>query len=86
MKIEIVDYFDVWGNQEDGWEVNDVIVHRDIEVETSESIFEKLIDMRLIPQDSEWEDYQIMDWVYGFELIDKQNDLPICAVYFVEQY
>lgn len=83
MKIEIVDYFDVWGNEEDGWEVNDVIIHRDVEIETSEDIFEKLIDLRLIPQDSEWEDYQVMDLGESVEFIDKQNDLPICAVYFV---
>ena len=83
MKIEIVDYFDVWGNEKDGWEVNDVIIHRDVEIETSEDIFEKLIDLRLIPQDSEWEDYQVMDLGESVEFIDKQNDLPICAVYFV---
>lgn len=29
MKARLIDYFDVWGNEEDGWEVNNLCVLED---------------------------------------------------------
>jgi len=83
MKIEIIDYFDVWGNEKDGWDINDVIRHKDIKVKNdNDAIFEKLIELNLIPQGKTWEDYYILEWDNGFELYDLTNDKPICAIYF----
>jgi len=82
MKIEIVDYFDVWGNQEDGWEVNDVIRHT-VEVDKESDVFLELSKRGIVEFNSTYADYFVMDMENGFELFDKETDLPICAVYFL---
>ena len=46
-KYKVVDYFDVWGNAEDGWEVNDVCIYYDTD-ETCLRISEETTDEEII--------------------------------------
>ena len=41
---KLIDYFDVWGNAEDGWEVNDLTTVEDDIVITEDSSDEDIID------------------------------------------
>lgn len=41
---KLVDYFDVWGNEEDGWEVNDLTTVEDDIVIAEDSTDEEIID------------------------------------------
>ena len=41
---KLIDYFDVWGNAEDGWEVNDLTTVEDDIVIAEDSTDEEIID------------------------------------------
>ena len=41
---KLIDYFDVWGNATDGWEVNDLTTVEDDIVITEDSTDEEIID------------------------------------------
>lgn len=41
---KLIDYFDVWGNAEDGWEVNDLTTVEDDIIITEDSSDEEIID------------------------------------------
>ena len=78
---KLIDYFDVWGNEEDGWEVNDVTtVENDIviaEDSTDEEIIDFLVRIEYLKPETK-------DLVYlesydneMIEIIARENDYPI---------
>jgi hypothetical protein len=79
-KYEVINYFDVWGNKTDGWEVNNQCAEGYILV-TDYTDYEELVGhlkaMDLLhyevkPEELEWyNDYEII------ELFDKRNGMPL---------
>lgn len=81
--FDLVDYFDVWGNEEDGWEVNDVsIVERDIWISddtTEEELFNFLKDsVGYFNKDVKFSDVEIIwDSPEFIEFFDASNGYPL---------
>ena len=81
MIYRLVDYYDVWGNEEDGWEVNDVI-RTDIVIElddknTGEDVIDELIYAEYLY--SAAKDKIRVDWFEPefIELFNNDNDYPL---------
>lgn len=83
MKYVVIDYFDVWFNDEEGYFVND-LARTNIEIEiadddTHENIISKLISAGYLAEESincieiEWYDEMC-------ELFDKDTYEPICRL------
>ena len=80
-KYKIVDYFDVWGNPIDGWEVNDLTtVEEDIviaEDSTDEEIIDFLIQIEYLkPEAKELVHLESYDNEM-IEIIQTKDDYPI---------
>jgi hypothetical protein len=85
-KYTVVDYFDVWGNTEDGWEVNNLAKVGEIEVQDYTNyieIVDKLMDIEyfafgnkedVVAQLEIYNDYDMI------EIFRKDNDMPICRL------
>ena len=80
--FDLVDY-DVWGNEEEGWEVNDVsIVERDIWISddtTEKELLDFLAGFYLDPKavdrcEVEWTDPDLI------EIFEKDTYMPICSL------
>ena len=56
-----------------------------VEVKKEDDIWNELADRLLIPFDSCYDDFTVIDWDNGFELLNKETDLPICAVHILEE-
>lgn len=76
--FSLIYYFDVWGNQEDGWEVNDqTIVINNLNIPSNisnEELINKLIDMDYLSNENvrvEW--YSDM----MCEIFSSANDKPL---------
>lgn len=89
-KYKLVDYFDVWGNEEGGWDVNNVCSYyntdetclRISEDATDEEILEYLVQIGYLKTIDE--SVKITDVVYlescdieVIEIIQTYNDLPL---------
>lgn len=52
-RYELIDYFDVWGNVSDGWEVNNqCVLFRELQISdkaTDKEIISCLVDIKFIP-------------------------------------
>lgn len=81
--FDLVDYFDVWGNEEDGWEVNDqAVVENDIWISddtTERELLEFLAGFYLNPSAVdkcvvEWNDPDFI------EIFDADTYMPICRL------
>lgn len=72
-RFQVINYFDVWGNSRDGWEVNnlcreDVVVDID-DADTDEDVIRKLGDAGFLASDA-WEQGARIDSCGGFEMIE----------------
>lgn len=89
-KYKLVDYFDVWGNEEDGWDVNNVCIYyntdetclRISEDATDEEILEYLVQIGYLKTIDE--SVKITDVVYlescdieVIEIRQTENDFPL---------
>lgn len=80
-KYKIVDYIDVWGNAEDGWEVNDLTTAEDDIVIAEDSTDEEIIDLLirigyLTPEVKELVYLESYDNEM-IEIVARENDYPI---------
>ena len=84
-KYKIVDYFDVWGNPVDGWEVNDLTSYYDTdetclqisEDATDEEIIDFLIQIEYLkPEAKELVHLESQDNEM-IEIVQIKNDYPI---------
>ena len=82
---DLVDYFDVWGNEEDGWEVNNQSVEADDIFISDDTTDEELLDylkgIRYFNQDVKLSDIYI-DWGDGdfIEIFKADDMMPICSL------
>ena len=80
----LVDYFDVWGNEEDGWEVNnlsiefnDLYLAPDI---TNEEIIDYLKNIGYFTKDVQMSDLSICDDGDMIEIEKADNGMPLCRL------
>lgn len=77
-KWQLIDYFDVWGNAEDGWEVqNQCITKNELlisESATDEEILRMLADIHYLKSSSV---AKLEDHIDSIEIIAIQNDMPL---------
>ena len=87
-KYRLVNYFDVWGNEEDGYEVNNLCYEEDIielEVGDHDEIIRKLKDCGfLVPGTKEeqldiWNDYEMI------ELYEAARNYPLCRLELIQE-
>ena len=82
---DLVDYFDVLGNEEDGWEVNNQTVEADDIFISDDTTDEELLDylkgIRYFNQDVKLSDIYI-DWGDGdfIEIFKADDMMPICSL------
>jgi hypothetical protein len=86
---QLVDYFDVWGNEEDGYEVNnlsrlDIYIYITDEA-TKEDIIKELIVCDYLKPNASLENIEV-EWNDEFfiELFQKDNMYPICRLELVD--
>ena len=81
-KWRLIDYFDVWGNEEDGWEVNDqtelfddLVITDDA---TDEDIINYLISIGYLAKETQTDAVSI-DWIDDdiAEIVQVYNDMPL---------
>lgn len=83
-KLRLVDYFDVWGNEDDGWEVNNQCVIMDDIVLDEEAVNDDIVSFLImcgyLKQGTDVEDL-IIDWEDSFiELYQKEDGRPLCCL------
>lgn len=78
---KLIDYFDVWGNPIDGWEVNDLITaFYDIciaEDATDEEIIDFLIQIEYLKPEAKELVYLESQYNEMIEIIQTKDDYPI---------
>ena len=83
MTYEVVDYFDVWGNDEDGYTVNNSIVSGKVELDkdaTNAEIIHTLKDFGILGEYANEDTIAIEGDDMFMELFGKDNDYPICLL------
>jgi hypothetical protein len=85
-KFRLVDY-DVWGNADEGWEVNqefgvaDITVSYDSDEPTEDEIFAALFDKGYLNPENR-DEYEL-DWGYDrVDILIAESQRPVCAVKF----
>lgn len=86
-KWELWDYFDVNGNENDGWEINDQTRVRDdiviFDGAVNDDIVRYLVEQEYLQSEAKVDDFYIL-WESDFvEVYDKQNGKPL--FYFRKQ-
>ena len=82
---KLIDYFDVWGNETDGYEVNDKIdtnIMLEIPYDvTDEELISKLVNVGFLGNNATVENVRI-EWSDEIfcELFEMETDLPLCCL------
>jgi len=78
MKLTFINYWDVWGNEHDGWEVNDVSRHllTGNPPENSEETLTLLIENDIVHSDTSLDDIEIELSEYSVEITERKNQRP----------
>jgi hypothetical protein len=84
MKVQVIDYFDVWGNEDDGFDVNDLRRFGKFEVEAewddNAELLAWLKTISFIAEHATLDDLKI-EWGDGsVELSEAKNGLPLGRV------
>ena len=84
IKVKLVNYFDVWGNEEEGWEINNLCNEGDIELpeeHTNADILAALIEIDFLKDTVTEEMIRFDDlFDFGVELYEAANDYPLCRI------
>lgn len=87
IKTKLVDYFDVWGNAEDGWEVNNLcVLIETIELENleDETILDALHEIGWLSELATLETIEISDEYPFFEITEKGTGCPLGRLEVIE--
>ena len=81
MKYTLINYFDVWGNSDDGYEVNNLCNEGNLDIvnDTNDDILQALKDFGFINDWVKTSDIDIWNNGYMIELF-ALNGLPICRL------
>jgi hypothetical protein len=81
--FELVDYFDVWGNEEDGFQVNNaMVIGRGIDekvVKNKRSIMKYLKDTGFLKTDARGRDIIVTGYDEFIEVVENKNHYPLCC-------
>lgn len=73
-KFRVIDYFDVWGNTEDGWDVNNLCEAGEVEIEdtsNSQQLLNAAIEIGMLKDTVKlsdldiWNDYEMIEFYAG---------------------
>lgn len=79
MKMTLINYYDVWGNAADGWEVNDQFNEGDFEIPdnaTPKQIITELFKWGYVAQ-PDLRKYVVEDTGSGIEIYAKKGNRPL---------
>lgn len=82
-KYLLIDYFDVWGNQEDGWEVNDLKKFGTVYIKdnaTDEEIIDHLISIGYLVPEAKGNMTIICNDDKFIEIFETETDMPFCRL------
>lgn len=87
----LVDYFDVWGNEEDGFEVNNLCVVEEVKIEldedsTHQNIIDILKEQNYLKQTVKLSDFDVWDDFEMIEFSDVNNGMPLFRLELVIEY
>ena len=78
---ELINYFDVWGNEQDGWEINNQCVEkRDITIvddAKNDDIIEYLKNCDFLTKDCTADDFYILWDCDYIEIYSKKDGMPL---------
>jgi hypothetical protein len=86
---KLVNYFDVWRDEEDGWQVNN-LCHEEGEIvlnnyTSDNEIVVKLIDFGFLKTGTSPKDIVIWNEYEMIKLFDASNDLPLCRLELIRE-
>jgi hypothetical protein len=86
IKAKLINYFDVVGNKEDGFEVNNLCFERNLELENLEdqTILNSLIDCGFFNSQATLKDIEIDDLFPFIEINNASNYYPLCRLEIIE--
>lgn len=86
-QAEIINYFDVWGNQKDGWEVNNMCSEGNIELPENYShkdILKALRDASFLKKGVGLNRVIVEDLHPYYEISQKKDLMPVCRIQILE--
>lgn len=85
--VKLINYFDVWGNKKDGWEVNNMCTESEFELHedvTDKEILQSLKNVGFMKTTTRMTQLVFEDLHdFGVEIYQKKDMQPICRVEFV---
>jgi hypothetical protein len=86
VKVELINYFDIWGNPEEGYEVNNLCSEGEFHLPkdfTEEQLLQGLKDHGFLREFVKMEDIDFMDLIgYGVEFFTSDDGCPLGRVEF----
>ncbi|QFP93421.1 UNVERIFIED_ORG: hypothetical protein Xoosp15_156 [Xanthomonas phage Xoo-sp15] len=79
----LINYFDVWGNEEDGWEINNLCKEGEIQLSNNAKHIDMLnaiIEFGFFSELASLETLEIYDGGEMVEFYEKSNNKPICRL------
>ena len=79
MELIFVNYWDVWGNEADGWDVNDVSRHtiKNSEApDTEKDVLSILIDNDIVHSDTSLDDLDLEFSSFSVEITERKTNRP----------
>ena len=86
-KYRVIDYFDVWGNQEDGYGVNNLATVGEIEVQDytdTRELVQAMVDMGFLIDEALRVKFDVMNDYYFIEFFLAHNSRPFCRLELIE--
>ena len=88
-KLKLINYFDVWGNEKDGWEINNLCTeweNKMIDGElTNEKLFLLLKQMNFINKGVRINQLNFIDNGNGIiEIEQSYNNSPLCRIEYIK--
>ena len=87
MKVLVTDFFDVWGNKKDGWEVNNLcrnVYNTRYKLDTRKSCLKFLKSIDYLKKSVREASIYWEDMENGYILYQSKDLMPICSVEFGE--
>lgn len=90
--VKLINYFDVWGNKKDGWEINNLYTEDNMSFQlheddfyNHEKIFRKLKDVGFFKPRTRMTQVDFEDLhEFGVEITQRKDGMPICRIEFVK--